>query len=107
MKVYALCLMTNHVHLLLEPDDTPEVLAQLMKRVAARQTRYVNRLEGRTGTLWDSRDKSSPVETDGYVRACARSIARNPVRAKMVPRPEEYPWASFRRKVGQGTVSWL
>ncbi len=39
--------------------------------------------------------------------ACARSIARNPVRAKMVPRPEEYPWASFRRKVGQGTVSWL
>ena len=43
--------MTNHVHLLLEPDDTPEVLAQLMKRVAARQTRYVNRMEGRTGTL--------------------------------------------------------
>ncbi len=32
VKVYALCLMTNHVHLLLEPDDTPEGLAQLMKR---------------------------------------------------------------------------
>ncbi len=55
VKVYALCLMTNHVHLLVEPDDTPEVLAQLMKRLAARQTRYVNRVEGRTGTLGDRR----------------------------------------------------
>ncbi len=64
-------------------------------------------MEGRTGTLGDSRDTSSPVETDWYVLACAHSIALNPVRAKMVARPEEYPWASFRRKVGQGTVSWL
>jgi putative transposase len=55
VKVYAFCLMTNHVHVLLDPGETPASLARLMKRVAARQTRYVNRLEGRTGTLWESR----------------------------------------------------
>ncbi len=67
VQVYAFCLMTNHVHLLVQPGGTPGTLAQLMKRVAARQTRYINRLEGRTGTLWESRYKSSPVDTDTYV----------------------------------------
>jgi len=107
VKVYAFCLMTNHVHLLLEPGEAPGVLAQLMKRVAARQTRYVNRLEGRTGTLWDSRYKSSPVETEAYLLACARYIELNPVRAKLVARPEDYPWSSFRDKIGVCHTSWL
>ncbi len=79
---------------------TPGVLAQLMKRVAARQTRYVNRMEGRTGTLWDSRDKSSPVEMDWYVRACARSIALHPVRAKMV-----HARKSIRGRVSAGKLA--
>src|SRR5881296_2637448 len=107
VKVYAFCLMTNHVHLLLEPGEAPGVLTQLMKRVAARQTRYVNRLEGRTGTLWDSRYKSSPVETESYLLACARYIELNPVRAKLVARPEDYPWSSFRDKIGVCHTSWL
>ena len=48
VKVYAYCLMTNHVHLVLEPPDEVAVLSALMKRLAGRQTRYVNRLEGRS-----------------------------------------------------------
>ena len=55
VQVYALCLMTNHVHLLLQPADAPGALAHLMKRGAARQTRYVNRLERRTEPMWESR----------------------------------------------------
>jgi len=46
VKVYAYCLMTNHVHLLLVPDDACAGLSQLMKTLAARATRYRNRLEG-------------------------------------------------------------
>ena len=45
IKVYAFCLMTNHVHLLLAPGDSLSGLAQLMKTLAARTTRYRNRLE--------------------------------------------------------------
>src|SRR5437762_2638769 len=78
VKVYAYCLMTNHVHLLLGPEDR-RGLAQLMKRLAGRHTRYHNTLEGRTGTLWESRYKSSPVDTDDYLLACLRYIELNPV----------------------------
>jgi putative transposase len=63
VKVYAYCLMTNHVHLLLAPGESIAGLGQLMKALAACATRYRNRLEGRSGTLWESRYKSwEPVQ---------------------------------------------
>jgi len=74
VKVYAYCLMTNHVHLLLAPGDSAAGLGQLMKAIAARATRYRNRLEGRSGTLWESSYKSSVVQTDTYLLACSRYI---------------------------------
>lgn len=83
VKVYAFCLMTNHVHLLLAPNDSLGGLSQLMKTLAARTTRYRNRLEGRSGTVWESRYKSSIVQSDSYLLACSRYIELNPVRACM------------------------
>ncbi len=47
VRIHAYCLMTNHVHLLAAPSDTIAGLGQLMKTLAARATRYRNRLEGR------------------------------------------------------------
>ena len=78
-----------------------------MKRVAARQTRYVNRLEGRSGALWESRYKSSPVETEAYLLACMRYIELNPVRAQMVAQPEEHPWSSCAHHIGLRKNAWL
>ena len=51
VDVYAWCLMTNQVHLLIAPRDEMASIGRLMKRLAGRQTRHHNRLEGRTGTL--------------------------------------------------------
>ncbi|MBI2994789.1 MAG: transposase [Gammaproteobacteria bacterium] len=99
VKLYAFCLMTNHVHLLLEPNDSVG-LALLLKHLAGRQTRYVNRRIRRTGTLWEGRYKSSPVETETYLLACSRYIELNPVRAGMVESPGHYRWSSFRLKIG-------
>jgi putative transposase len=64
VQVYGFCLMTNHVHLVLQPGERVAGLGQLMRRLAGRQTRYVNRQEARSGTLWGSRYKSSPIQTD-------------------------------------------
>ena len=106
-KVYAYCLMTNHVHLLLAPDSVAG-LGQLMKALAARTTRYRNRLEGRSGTLWESRYKSSVVQTDTYLLACARYTELNPVRARMVVDPSGYRWSSYRSRIETGKVNgWL
>lgn len=107
VKVYAYCLMTNHVHLLLAPGEDVAGLGRLMKRLAGRQTRYHNGLEGRTGTLWESRYKSSPVDTDDYLLACIRYIELNPVRARMMDRPEEYRWSSARHHLGIERCDWL
>lgn len=54
-RIYTYCLMTNHVHLIVDPGNNPESLALLMKRVAGRQTRYVNKLEDRSGRLFMGR----------------------------------------------------
>lgn len=94
-KIYSYCLMTNHVHLIVDPGDTAESLSLLMKRVAGRQTRYVNKLEKRTGSLWEGRYKSSIISTREYLTACCRYIELNPLRAGMVTDPVEYKWSSY------------
>lgn len=106
-KVYAYCLMTNHVHLVLDPGKDTESLGALMKRLAGRQTRWVNRLQHRTGSLWEGRYKSSPIERDRYLLACCRYVELNPVRAAMVSAPCDYAWSSYRAKLGLETCNWL
>ena len=66
--------MTNHVHLVVDPGEDVRNLALLMKRVAGRQTRYANKLEQRSGSLWEGRYKSSPINTDEYLLACCRYV---------------------------------
>ncbi len=106
VKVYAFCLMTNHVHLLLSPQDH-DGIGKLMKRLAGRQTRYRNKLEGRSGTLWESRYKSSVVDADEYLLACKRYIELNPVRAAMVTHPQDYAWSSVHHRIDPGCFPWL
>ena len=88
-------LMTNHVHLLLTPkaaEDIPRLIIALGRRFV----QYINRTYRRTGTLWDSRYKSSLIQTDTYLLRCQRYIELNPVRADMVRDPGEYAWSSYR-----------
>ncbi|AMV70468.1 transposase [Desulfuromonas carbonis] len=106
-KVYAYCLMTNHIHLVVDPGDRAEAIGKLMKRVAGRQTRYVNRLEGRTGTLWEGRFKSSPIDSNAYLLACCRYVEMNPVFAGVCEDPARYRWSSCGARTGQQSLDWL
>jgi putative transposase len=106
-KVYAYCLMTNHVHLVVDPGENAENLGLLMKRLGGRQTRYVNRVEKRTGSLWEGRYKSSPINAGEYLLACCRYVELNPLRAGMVEDPAQYRWSSCPAKAGHQTNAWL
>ena len=106
-KIYAYCLMTNHVHLVIDPGEHAENLGLFMKRVAGRQTRYVNKMERRSGTLWEGRYKSSPIDANEYLLACCRYVELNPLRAGMVDNPGKYPWSSCQIKTGIEKQSWL
>ena len=93
--VHAYVLMSNHVHLLLTPEDTDSA-ALLMKHLGQRYVQYVNRTYGRSGTLWEGRFRSCLTQTEDYVLACYRYIERNPVRANMVRHARQYKWSSYR-----------
>jgi putative transposase len=91
--VHAYVLMTNHVHVLLTPQR-PDSVSLLMKHLGQRYVQYVNRVYGRSGTLWAGRFRSSIVQSEGYLLRCQRYIELNPVRAGMVEAPEQYRWSS-------------
>jgi len=93
--LHAYVLMTNHVHLLLSPDDSASA-STLMQRLGRRYVQYFNRRHGRTGTLWEGRFRSCLVQDARYFLICHRYIELNPVRARMVDAPADYPWSSYR-----------
>ena len=93
--LHSYVLMTNHVHLLLTPRKAA-VVPQLIISLGRRYVQYINRTYRRTGTLWDSRYKSSLVRAETYLLACQRYIELNPVRAAMVEDPAHYRWTSYR-----------
>jgi putative transposase len=92
--VHAYVLMPNHVHLLLSPQEA-EAPSLLMKHLGQRYVQYINRTHQRSGTLWEGRFRSSPVQTELYMLRCYRYIEMNPVRAGMVSHPTDYRWSSF------------
>ena len=108
VSVYAFCLMSNHVHLIVEPGEDISGMAQLMKRLAGRQTRHFNRKHNRRGTLWESRYRSSPIQTEPYLLACCRYVELSPVRAGLVSAPGDYKWSSYRRHAQNSALyPWL
>lgn len=107
VSVYAYCLMTNHVHLILTPNREGDAISRLMRRLSARQGRRVNRLEQRIGTLWAGRFKCSVIDRDDYLMACLRYVELNPIRAGIVSRPEEYRWSSYAQRIGLCNDVWI
>jgi putative transposase len=93
--LHAYVLMTNHVHLLLTPKKA-EAVPKLVISLGRRYVQYVKRSYRRTGTLWDSRYKSSLIQAETYLLACQRYIELNPVRSAMVEDPAHYRWSSYR-----------
>ena len=102
--LHAYALMTNHVHLLLTPKKA-EAVPKLLMSLGRRYVQYVNRTHQRTGSLWDSRYKSSVIQASTYLLTCQRYIEDNPVRAAMVDDPAHYRWTSYRRNALGATDS--
>jgi len=94
-QVHAYVLMRNHVHLLMTPS-TASGISTVMQTVGRRYVRCFNDAHGRTGTLWEGRFKATLVDTERYLLACHRYIELNPVRAGLVPHPQDYRWSSHR-----------
>jgi len=91
-RLHAFVLMTNHEHLFVE---TPESnLSAGMQYLNGSYTSYFNRRRGRYGHLFQGRFKAYLIDEQGYFQVVSRYIHLNPVRAKIVTRPQDYPWSS-------------
>src|SRR6266851_1860335 len=100
--LYAYCLMTNHLHLLIERRADP--IGRIMHRVLTGYSQYYNRRYRRVGHLLQGRHKAILCQSDRYLSELVRYIHLNPVRAKMVRKAEEYRYSSQRTYLGQEPV---
>jgi putative transposase len=98
LAVRAYCLMANHVHLVAVPAEAGS-LAATLKPVHLRYAQEFNRRLGVTGVLWQGRFFSCALDEEHYWTA-VRYVERNPVRARLVARAEEYPWSSAAAHCG-------
>src|SRR5215475_4228346 len=80
--LYAYCLMTNHIHLLMEQQQS--ALSRIMHRLLIAYSRYYNRRNGRVGHLFKERYKAMLCQSNQYLAELVRYIHLNPVRAKLV-----------------------
>lgn len=96
--IYAYCLMTNHIHLLLAEGE--EKLASTMKRIGVAYVSYYNKRNDRLGPLFHDRFRSEPVDSPAYFINLLKYIHFNPVEAGIVEHPDQYQWSSWHEYSG-------
>ena len=92
-EVYAYCLMSNHIHLLMK--EGKEDLGITFRRIGASYVYWYNWKYSRRGHLFQDRYKSEVVETDSYFLVAMRYIHQNPMKAGILKEIQAYPWSSY------------
>lgn len=94
VRLYAYCLMPNHVHLLVETGAVP--LSKFMQSLQQSYTQAFNRRHRKVGHLFQGRYHAIVCEKDRYLLALVRYIHLNPVRAGLVRQPDRYAYSGHR-----------
>ena len=94
VEIWAWCLMPNHVHLLLVPQDADGIRRALSK-VHRAYAGAIHARERRSGHFWQGRFGSVALDED-HLLSAFRYVALNPVRARLARRAQDWPWASTR-----------
>ncbi|MEY4561643.1 MAG: hypothetical protein RLZZ618_920 [Pseudomonadota bacterium] len=98
-SMLAYCLMGNHYHFVLQ-TRRPN-LSRVMRHINGVYTQLFNARHGKVGHLFQGRFKAILVDRDAYLLEVCRYVELNPVRARMVRTPGEWPWSSYRAHLGQ------
>ena len=93
INIHCFMLMSNHYHLVFETAKAN--LLKVMHGINSGYTLYFNRKYGRVGHLFQGRYKGILVDKDSYLLELSRYVHRNPVRAGIVRRAEDYYWSSY------------
>lgn len=97
--LYAYCLMSNHVHLLIR--ECEDNLGEAVKRISSSYVFYYNRKYSRDGHLFKERFKSEPVNDMAYFTILLRYIHQNPIKAGIVSDVNDYKYSSWGEFTGR------
>ena len=98
LSIYAYCLMTDHIHRVAVPGDG-EALGKALRDTHTVYAMYFNTRTQLTGHVWQGRFYSSPLD-EQHLWAAVRYVERNPVKAGIVERAEQYRWSSAAAHCG-------
>ena len=101
-RLYAYCLMPNHIHLLMKPEKEP--LGMIFRRLGASFVYWYNGKYGRSGHLFQDRYKSELVTTEAYFVTVIRYIHQNPVKGGLCDTPADYPYSSYSGYFCEGSM---
>ncbi len=104
VQIIAYCLMPTHLHLTLKQLSDGGI-SNYMKAVLDSYSKYFNAIHKRKGPLWESRFNSVLIDSDEQLLHLSRYHHLNPVTAKLVDRPEDWEFSSYREYIGEGTGS--
>ncbi len=94
MRILAYCLMPNHFHLVLWPRHDGDISRWVHWLLTTQVRRYQKHYHS-SGHVWQGRFKSFPIQEDDHLRAVLRYVERNPLRAGLVERAEDWGWSSL------------
>jgi putative transposase len=102
--VVAYCLMPNHFHLLVQPQD--DQFSRRMQRFSISYTKAINKRYERVGSLFQGQFQAVRVDQNAYLLHLSRYVHLNPVIAGLVERPEDWEFSSYRDYAGlrRGTL---
>jgi len=103
--LYHFCLMPNHVHMLVKTEKASD-FSTFMKKLNLAYFHHYKHEYGWVGHFWQDRYKSQAVGKDAYFIQCGKYIELNPVRARIVEKPEDYQYSSSRYYV-EGRPNYL
>ncbi|KZL88578.1 transposase [Clostridium magnum] len=97
-EIISYCLMDNHVHILIKTGERH--LGQFIGKINSKYAKYYNKKYNYIGHLFQDRYFSELIESDAQMLETSKYIHLNPVRAKMVEKPEDYEWSSYPMYIG-------
>jgi putative transposase len=106
MRVVGYCLMPNHFHLVLWPRGDGD-LSRWMQWLLTAHVRRYHRHYHTSGHVWQGRFKAFPIQEDDHLLTALRYVERNPVRAGLVARAEDWPWSSLPAVAAGAPPGWL
>ncbi|MBZ2188520.1 transposase [Alcanivorax sp. JB21] len=105
VNIHAWALLPDRIHLLVTPTAEADALSQFVKALSCRVTRGVRLCEGESP--WERRFRSSPVQPGQWFLTTMHYIERLPALAGLARAPHQYPYSSYRMRVGKSDTDWL